>query len=79
MEHYVVILDWATNDAESVEILGVFHTFEEAEKLYKSHLDYEHQLAAENGYVVEEDFNSFEAYAEGYYAAEHTKLYIQGV
>lgn len=79
MEHYVVILDWATNDSESVEILGVFHTFEEAEVLYKSHLDYERQLAKENGYTVEEDVDGFEAYAEGYYSAEHTHLYIQGV
>ena len=79
MEHYVVILDWATNDEESVEILGVFHTLEEAEKMYKSHLDYEYKLAEEKGYIVEEDFNSFVAYADGYYAAEHTRLYIQGV
>lgn len=79
MEHYVVILDWATNSEESVEILGVFHTFEKAEELFKSHLDYEHKLAEEKGYKVEEDFSSFKAYAEGYYATEHTKLYIQGV
>ena len=79
MEHYVVILDWATNDAESVEILGVCHTFEEAEELYKTHLDYERKLAEERGYKVDEDFSSFEAYEEGYYMAEHTHLYIQGV
>ena len=79
MEHYVVILDWATNDAESVEILGVFHTFEDAEKIFKVNLDYERKLAEEKGYKVEECFNNFEAYAEGYYTAEHTKLYIQGV
>lgn len=79
MKHYVVILDWATNDEESVDILGVFHTFEEAEEVFKSHLDYERRLAEEKEYIVNEDFSSFMAYAEGYYAAEHTQLYIQGV
>lgn len=79
MEHYVVILDWATNDEKCVEILGVFHTFEEAEEIYKSHLDYERKFAEENGYIVDEDFCSFVAYAEGYFVEEHTQLYIQGV
>lgn len=79
MTHYVVILDWATNDEESVDILGVFHTFEEAEELFKTHLDYERKLAEEKGYKVDEDFSSFVAYEEGYYITDHTKLYIQGV
>ena len=80
MDHYVVILDWATSNEECVEILGVFHTFEEAEKLFKTHIDYEREVAKERDYKVSEDFKGcFVAYAEGFYMDEHTKLYIQGV
>ena len=39
MEHYVVILDWATNDEESTDILGVFHTFEDAKREFDKHID----------------------------------------
>ena len=79
MEHYVVILDWATNDEESTDILGVFHTFEDAKREFDKHIDYERQLAEEKGYVIDECDSHFEAYADGYYSAEHTALYIQGV
>ena len=80
MKHYVVVLDWATNDEENVDILGIKHTFEEAEELFKEHIEYERNLAEDKGYVVSEDFRGcFVAYEEGYYAAEHTRLYIQGV
>ena len=80
MEHYVVILDWATSNEESVDILGVFHTFEEAVELFKSHVDYERAVAKERGYKICDDFNGyFASYAERCAAEEHTRLYIQGV
>lgn len=80
MKHYVIVLDWATNDEENVEILGVYHTFEEAEELFKTHLEYERELVEEKGYTVTEDFKGcFVAQVDSYYSAEHTRLYIQEV
>ena len=80
MKHYVLVLDWATNDEENVEILGVRHTLEEAEELFKMHFDAERQLAEEKGYVINEDSKGcFDAQEEGFYSTEHTKLYIQEV
>ncbi len=34
MKHYVVVLDWATEDDEAVAILGVTHTYEEAKAIF---------------------------------------------
>ena len=80
MKHYVVVLDWATNDEENVDILGVRHTFEEAEELFNTHLDHERNLAEEKGYIVTEDFKGcFVAQEESYYSAEHTRLLIMEV
>lgn len=80
MEHYVVILDWATSNEEIVEILGVFHTFEEAEALFKTHIDYEREVAKERGYKICDDFNGyFVSYADSCSVEEHTRLYIQEV
>ena len=80
MKHYVVILDWATNYEENVEVLGVFHTPEEAEEIFKKQLSYERELAKEKDYMICEDFNGcFVAYEEGDYATEHARLFIQEV
>lgn len=80
MKHYVLVLDWATNYEEDVNIIGVFHTLEDAERLYKETLSNERKLAEEKGYEVETDDNvCFTAYEEGNYMTEHTRLYIQEV
>ena len=80
MKHYVVVLDWATNDEENVEILGVEHTFEEAEVLFNDAILDERKLAEEKGYIITEDFKGcFVAQEEGYYSAEHTRLFIMEV
>ncbi len=76
-KHYVVVLDWATNDEANVDILGVRHTFEEAEELFNTHLEYERKLAEEKDYIITEDSRGcFVAQEEGYYSAEHTSLLI---
>lgn len=78
--HYVVVLDWASNDAEDVAILGVAHTLDDARAIFAEHISEERELAENNGWNIETDTNDvFEAYEDGYYAASHTRLYIQGV
>ena len=80
MKHYVVVLDWASNDDEGVNILGVTHTLEEAKEIFAKQLVEEKELADEWGWEIETDTDTeFEAYESGYYAITHSKLYIQGV
>ena len=79
-KHYVVVLDWADNDSEDVDILGVAHTLDDARAIFNEYVDEERKLAENNGWNIETDTNDvFEAYEDGYYAASHTRLYIQGV
>lgn len=80
MKHYVVILDWAMNDDEGVNICGVAHTFNEAKEIFAQYVADERELAEANGWNIEidEDFG-FEAYEGGYYAVAHTSLYIEEV
>ena len=64
---------------EAAEVAETFE-FEEAEELFKQHIEYERKLSEEKGYVVTEDFKGcFVAYEEGYYSAEHTRLLIMEV
>jgi hypothetical protein len=78
--HYVVVLDWAENDAEGVDIIAVKHTLEEAKVVFNEKLAEEKTYAIEHGYeIYNETSISFDAGESGYYAACHTTLYIQGV
>lgn len=78
--HYVVVLDWANNDAEAVAILGVAHTLDDAKIIFAEYVSEERELAETNGWNIETDTDTqFEAYEDGYYAVAHTTLYIQGV
>ena len=80
MSHYVVINDWATNDAEGVDIIAVKHTLEEAKEIFNKQVTNEKEFAKEHEYEIFEDTDvMFDAGETGYWAAEHTKLYIQGV
>ena len=80
MEHYVIVLDWAGNDAEGVNILGVTHTLDEAKAIFANQVVIEKELAEEWGWEVETDTDvEFEAYENGYYAVTHSRLYIQEV
>lgn len=78
--HYVIVLDWASQDAEDVGILGVAHTLDDARAIFAEYIEEEKELAVDNGWTIETDTKDvFEAYEDGYYAANHTRLYIQGV
>ena len=78
--HYVVVLDWATEDDTSVDIVGVFHTLADAKENFEKYVVEEKQLARDNGYVInEENGVMFEAGIMGYWRDNHITLYIQGV
>ena len=73
--HYVIVLDWATEDDEAVTILGVTHTYEEAKQIYDKHLAEEKEYAKEHGYTIEtEDATTFDAGIMGYWRDNHTTL-----
>lgn len=80
MKHYVVILDWAANDAEGVNILGVTHTFDDAKEIFNQHIEEEKQLAEDYGYDIETDDEAeFDAGIMGSWYTDHTTLYIKEV
>lgn len=78
--HYVVVLDWAVEDDESVIILGVAHTLEDAKKIFNENLPEQKGYTEEYGYEVYADTDTrYEAGVSGYWRIEHTALYIEGV
>lgn len=78
--HYVIVLDWATEEDEGVQILGVAHTLDDAEKIFNEQIVEEKRFAEENGYSIEEDTrHAFSAGIVGYWRDNHTTLYIQGM
>lgn len=80
MDHYVLILDWATQDAKGVEVIGVAHSLEEAKETFKKAVVEEKEYATTNGYEIFDDEDTiFNAGKSGYLCVEYTKLYIQGV
>lgn len=80
MKHYVILCDWAMNDAEGVDITAVAHTLEEAKAIFAEKVVDEKKYAEENSWEIFEDTDVvFDAGEEGYYAAEHAHFYIQEV
>lgn len=78
--HYVIVLDWATEDDEAIAILGVTHTYEDAKEIFDKQLVEEKQYVEERGYDVNhEDATTFDAGKMGCWRDNHTTLYIQGV
>ncbi len=78
--HYVIVLDWATEDDAAVQILGVAHALDDAEKIFNEQVIEERKLAAENGYdIVQDNKYVFDAGIMGYWRDNHITLYIEGV
>ncbi len=78
--HYVIVHDWAVEEAEGVNILGATHTYEDAKAIFDKHRLDELHFAEEHGYDIDTDENDkFDAGVIGEWRMEHTTLYIQGV
>ena len=82
---YVLINEWAVDNGEiarGVEIIAVCHTPEEAQEAFEKRLLEEQDCARDSGWTVYEHDNValvFDAGKEGYYDAEHTRLYVEKV
>ena len=80
MKHYVVMLDWATNDDFHSEVIGVGHTLDEAKSLLSQRLVQEIMFAEKHDYKIETNTDTeFVAYEDGFYSGEHTHLWIEEV
>ena len=80
MEHFIIINDWSNDYECGVTILGVAHTLEEAKEIFNNCVGDEKNHAEEHGYEIYTDYETdFDAGEDGYYAREHTRVYIQKV
>lgn len=80
MKHFVIINDWANEYESGTTILGVVHSMEAAKEIFNKHLIDEKQYAEEEGLMIYDDCETvFDAGEDGYYARNHTNLYIQMV
>lgn len=80
MKHYVVILDWASDDERGVDILGVGDIYDEAKEIFDENIASEKQHAEDNGYDIQTDTEAeFDAGIMGSWNSDHTTLYIQEV
>ena len=82
MTHYVVVVNWAYDDMLDTGngIIGVAHTLEEAKEIFNKQLAEEKEIVEDNNWTIFEDCEmEFDAGEDGYYAANHIHLYIQGV
>ena len=80
VKHYVIVNDWANEYETGTTLLGVAHSLEEAKEIFNERLEDEKQYAAEHGFTIYNDCETvFDAGEEGYYASNHTHLYIQWV
>lgn len=69
------------NDYESgVEILGVAHSLEEAKEIFNKSLTVVKACAEEYGFTIYDDCETvFDSGEDGFYARNHTNLYIKMV
>lgn len=80
MKHYVIVNEWATEDATGTTILGVTHSLEEAKEIFNAKLAEEKRYAKENNFEIYDDCETvFDAGEEGFYNNNYTKLYIEAV
>ena len=78
--HYVIVLDWATEDDSDVQILGVKHALDDAQEVFNKYIKEQKEIAKENEYEIESDHKYvFSAGIMGCWRDNHTTLYIQGV
>ena len=80
MKHFVIVNDWANEYECGTTILGVTHSIEEAKEIFNQYLVEEKEYAENHCFEVYDDCDTvFDAGEDGYYAANHTNLYIQMV
>lgn len=80
--HYVILCDWAVDHMSDrgVDVIGIAHSLDEAKGMFAKAVIDEKNHAVENDYEIYENSDvEFDAGEDGYYNAEHVRLYIQEV
>lgn len=76
--HYIIVNEWAEDLEQSVTILEIAHSLEEAKEKIIPHIQLEKAYAEEKGYeIFEENEMLFDAGEKGHYAEHHTLLSIK--
>ena len=74
----VLLLDWAANDEQGINVIGIFPDIDSAKKAFAENVQAERELAEENGWKIYEDTDTvFDAGYEGFYNNNHTTLKIE--
>ena len=80
MKHYIVINDWSNEYECGVTIMAVVHSLQEAKEIFDEFIAEEKAYVEDKGWTIYENIDcDFDAGEEGYYAENHTRLYIQEV
>lgn len=82
MKHYVILCDSAVDNMgyDETHVTEVVHTMEEAKQIFARVVVDEKQYAEEHGWEIFTDTDEeFDAGEEGFYASEHTHIYIEEV
>lgn len=78
--HYVIVLDWATEDDGDVQLMGIAHTLDDAKEIFSGYVDGEREFTVEKEYdIIEDNEMILDAGIMGYWRDNHITLYIQGV
>ena len=78
--HSVIILDYSYGGEGNIEVLGVYHSFEDAKNAFYNFSQDARKVAEGRDWYIAEEFSScFVAYKTGYYPSDHTRIFIQEV
>lgn len=77
MKHWIIVLDWANNGENGLQIIAVEHSFEAARRHFQKAVEDERKIADGCGWqVYEDDDATFDAGEDGFYIQSHTTLRI---
>ena len=78
--HSVIILDYSYGGEGNIEVLGVYHSLDEAKDAFVDFARDAREVAENRDWYIAEEFSTcFVAYKTGYYPSDHTRIFIQEV
>lgn len=78
MKHYVVLCEYCVDGESGVDVIGVRHTKEEAQALFKDQIPVTRKEAQSNYYDEIEEYEAgFVTFKSGNYCLDHIVLFIE--
>ena len=80
-KHWVIVAEWCLDYQGDFSVVGVYHTFKEAQKAFKKRVDTDDRIFAnQSGYKIFEDSpTTFDSGMDGYYCEDHISVKIFGI